>query len=159
VDGIHGKIYLASEYNQFKLVKGNRKIDTNLKLEQSIKKIGILRPIIVNSNMEILDGQHRYSIAKKYALPLPYYVSSSKNIDDIIDLNNSSKKWSIEDYINKYKQDGLSDYEQLDYLRTEYRNVVFGDMIYAAQGYCGTERERHSYTRSDFFRCELRNNV
>lgn len=132
---VYGEIYLASEYDQFKLIKGNRKISCNAKLEKSIKEKGILRPIAVTSNMEIIDGQHRYMIAQKYNIPLPYYMSSSKNIDDIIDLNNASHKWTIEDYVHKYKEDGLVDYIRLEQLIKQYNYVSLGDLCSAAEGY------------------------
>ena len=135
MDKIFGEIYLASEYDQFKLVKGNREVSVNLKLEYSIKKEGILRPIAVNSNMEILDGQHRYSIAKKYNIPLPYYVSTSKTLNDIIDLNNASHRWKIEDYIHKFKEDGLQDYVQLEALVKEHKYIALADLSSVAQGY------------------------
>ncbi|MFS0926342.1 ParB N-terminal domain-containing protein [Enterococcus durans] len=140
MDSIYGEIYLASEYDQFKLIKGNRQISTNIKLEESIKSKGILRPIIVNSNMEILDGQHRYIIAKKYNLSLPYYVSVSKSIEDIIVLNNTTNRWKIEDYIHTYKEDGLIDYILLEKLIKEYKNIALMDICCCAQGHCKKSR-------------------
>lgn len=135
MDTIYGEIYLASEYDQFKLVKGNRQVSPNKKLEESILEKGVLRPIAVTSNMEIIDGQHRYTIAKKYNIPLPYYVSVSKNIDDIIDLNNASHKWTVEDYINKYQKDGVIDYIKLEMILNKYKPIALADVSSAAEGY------------------------
>lgn len=135
MDKPFGDIYLASEYDQFKLIRGNRIVSPNRKLEESIKEKGILRTIAVSSNMEILDGQHRYTIAKKHKIPLPYYVSTSKSIDDIIDLNNSSNRWKIEDFIHKFKEDNLLSYIRLDQLIKEHKNVALADMCSSAQGY------------------------
>ncbi|MGL9746206.1 ParB N-terminal domain-containing protein [Enterococcus sp. DIV0170] len=135
MDKSFGNVYLASEYDQFKLIRGNRPITLNRKLEKSILEKGILRPITVNSNMEILDGQHRYTIAKKYNIPLPYYVSESKSIDDIIDLNNASHRWKIEDYIHKFKEEGLLSYIRLYEIIIDYKNVALADLCSTAQGY------------------------
>ncbi|EGP5243164.1 ParB N-terminal domain-containing protein [Enterococcus faecium] len=135
MDSIFRDIYLASEYNQFKLIKGNRKVTVNIRLEASIKEKGILRPIVVNSNMEILDGQHRYTIAKKHSIPLPYYVSTSKSMEDIIDLNNATNRWKLEDYIHKYKEDGLVHYIWIDQLIQNHKYISLTDMCTAAEGY------------------------
>lgn len=135
MDNILGEIYLASEYDQFKLISGNRDIRYNKKLEESILKDGILRPIAVNSNMEILDGQHRYTIAKNHNLPLPYFVTVSRVIDDIIDLNNAAHKWKVIDYVHKYKEEGLHDYLLLEDMILNNKNIAIADLVSAAQGY------------------------
>ncbi len=135
MDAVYGEIYSTKDYSQFKLIRGNRKISTNLNLEKLIQKSGVLRPIVVNKEMEILDGQHRYAIAKKYKLELPYYISPSKSVEDIIILNTSSKRWQAEDYIQKYKEDGLRDYILLDRILKEYIKIPLTDICYCAQGY------------------------
>ncbi|WP_165005073.1 MULTISPECIES: ParB N-terminal domain-containing protein [unclassified Enterococcus] len=135
MDSIFRDIYLASEYDQFKLIKGNRKVTANMRLEASIKEKGVLRPIVVNSNMEILDRQHRYTIAKKHSIPLPYYVSTSKSMEDIIDLNNATNRWKLEDYIHKYKEDGLVHYIWIDQLIQNHKYISLTDMCTAAEGY------------------------
>ncbi|WP_430602602.1 hypothetical protein IGJ02_003035 [Enterococcus sp. DIV0724b] len=134
MDKIISDVYLTNEYEQFKKIPGNRKVRANMKLEKSILKKGILTPIAVNSIMEIIDGQHRFNIAKKYQLPLPYYVTISKNMDDIIELNNTSHNWSIQDYINKYVSDGIESYIKLNDLLSRYKKIPIGDIISAAQG-------------------------
>ena len=90
--------------------KSNREVTLNKKLENSILQKGIIRPIIVNSTMQIIDGQHRYSIARKYGLPV-YYVSVNKEMNDIIKINNTACKWRVIDYINKYVILGNEEYK------------------------------------------------
>lgn len=99
-DKILSDIFLTEDYSQFKFLVGNRKVGINRKLEKSILDKGILKPIAVNSNMEIIDGQHRFVIAKLHNLSIPYYVTITKNLDEIIELNNTSVNWTIRDYIN-----------------------------------------------------------
>lgn len=133
-DKILSDIFLTEEYSQFKFLKGNRKIGINRNLEKSILDKGILKPIAVNSNMEIIDGQHRFSIAKNHNLPIPYYVTITKNLDEIIELNNTSVNWTIKDYINKYVHDGNEIYIELDYFLNKYPFVSTSDLIYALAG-------------------------
>ncbi|MEI5993742.1 ParB N-terminal domain-containing protein [Candidatus Enterococcus mansonii] len=134
MDKIVSDIYITSEYDQFKLIKGNRKIRVNRKLENSILEKGILTPLAVNSLLEILDGQHRFNIAKKYGIPVPYYVTISKNMDDIIELNNTAHNWNVQDFINKYVEDGRLSYIQLNELIHRFKKVSVGDLISAARG-------------------------
>lgn len=109
-----GKIYETEEYNKFKLLKGNRKIKKNLSLEQSIIKNGILIPIAVNEKFEILDGQSRYEIAKKYGKKIFYCISEGLGMDEVIELNSTKKAWKFDDYINKFVVDKNQEYEKLN---------------------------------------------
>lgn len=134
MDKIISDVYLTNEYSQFKKILGNRKVRKNVRLEKSILKKGILAPIVVNSIMEIIDGQHRFSIAKKHKLPLPYYVTVSKNMEDIIELNNTSHNWVIQNYIDKYANDGIESYIKLKEILSQYSKISTSDLISAAQG-------------------------
>jgi len=60
-----GKIFITNDYGKFKKLKGNRTLKKNKSLENSIARSGILVPIEVNEQFEILDGQNRFEIAKK----------------------------------------------------------------------------------------------
>ena len=58
----------TKNYDQFKVGDWNRTIKKNnlKKLEKSVKQNGWLKhPIMVNENMEIMDGQHRFAYAKE----------------------------------------------------------------------------------------------
>ncbi|MEI5993743.1 ParB N-terminal domain-containing protein [Candidatus Enterococcus mansonii] len=129
-----GKIYETEEYDKFKYLKGNRKVKRNPSLEKSILKKGMLIPIVVNENFEILDGQSRYEIAKKHGKKLFYRISEGVGISEVIDLNNTKKAWNIDDYINKYVVDGNSEYEKLQNLSKQYKNIPRSALIAAAQG-------------------------
>ena len=61
------KITVTNEYNQFRFVKGNRPLnDLHLsRLRRSMKENFLPIPIIVNERMEIVDGQHRFTICKE----------------------------------------------------------------------------------------------
>lgn len=133
-DKILSDIFLTEDYSQFKFLVGNRKVGINRKLEKSILDKGILKPIAVNSNMEIIDGQHRFVIAKLHNLSIPYYVTITKNLDEIIELNNTSVNWTIRDYINKYVHDENNTYIELDKFILRYPFISVSDLIYALNG-------------------------
>lgn len=127
-------IYVTNNYNLFSLLETNRLISKNKRLENSILEKGILRPIAVNSMMQIIDGQHRFSIAKKWGLEIPYYVTMNKAMNDIIHINNTANKWVLHDYINKYAKDNNPEYLKLQEIMNRNPNISHGDLISTAMG-------------------------
>jgi hypothetical protein len=129
-------IYETKNYEKFSFMKGNRLIRTNTKLEASIKKNGIITPIIVNEHFEILGGQHRFNIAKKYNLPISYQIIPLTDINDVIQINSTSKQWTLHDYIHKYALENNKEYIRLSHLLSEYNNIISVSTIAAAaQGF------------------------
>ncbi len=57
------KIHETTKYSLFKLLKGNRPIKkvnlANIIASMKMNNFLHLNPILVTSNMEVLDGQHR----------------------------------------------------------------------------------------------------
>jgi len=117
---IINQVYKTNDYNLFKNIKENRQISENLNLKSEIEKHGILVPVIVNEKYEIVDGQHRVYYAKALGLPVPFIVQKGYGKEEIISINNSSKKWMLIDFINRYAQEGLSDYKKMMELIKKY---------------------------------------
>ena len=96
-------IYETKNYNLFKLLNSNREPNQRIlnKLEKSIKKIGIQIPIIVNTENQIVDGQHRFWTLQKLGYVVPYIISKAWQKDEhTIDINNTSSNWTSLDYAN-----------------------------------------------------------
>lgn len=97
------KIFETNEYN-FTFIKGNCEIKSNKvrHITESIKKYGLINPININKNHQIIDGQHRYLACKSINHPIKYFIS---NIEDqnlklislINDINSTQKSWSNKD--------------------------------------------------------------
>ena len=98
-------IKVTKNYEQFSYVKGNRSIDSlHLdKLSKAMAKEYVPVPIIVNSNFEILDGQHRFEACKRNMLPLYFMVTDDWSLKSIRSMNTILKKWSVKDYVQSYK--------------------------------------------------------
>ena len=58
-------------------------------------------PVIVNSNMELIDGQHRVKACERLGIPVKYTVDENISAEDMITLN-VAKSWQIGDYLNYY---------------------------------------------------------
>ena len=66
-----GYIFEEPDYSQFKYLGGNRDITHSKKLLESITQNGYFNvPILVNENMEIIDGQGRFEALKMLGLPI-----------------------------------------------------------------------------------------
>lgn len=96
---------VSRDYDKFNLLEYNRNLDRIQinKLKESISKHGYLQsnPIIVDEDMNIVDGQHRFMACKEMGKPIFYEViDDSTNL--IIDLNTTQKKWGMKDYVNYY---------------------------------------------------------
>ena len=63
-------------------------------------------PIIVNKQMEIIDGQHTFEACKFNGLPIYYMFTVLANIDDISNINSVKKKWTMEDFLHQYVEKG-----------------------------------------------------
>lgn len=105
---------------KFRLLPANREIDkTHSKnLKRLILKHGMLStPLVVSTKVYnkknvtqpqlfILDGQNRMTACMENNIPFNFYVKEIDNITDIVtlmgEINNSSQKWLLDDYINAY---------------------------------------------------------
>lgn len=105
----------TTDYSKFKFSKANRKSlsETHIeKLVRSIRLNGYMHafPIIVNPDMLVIDGQHRFNACRRLKMPIFYVVQNNK-IENILPLiNNTQLKWNIVDWINYYSQNGNENY-------------------------------------------------
>lgn len=114
-------IKTTTDYSMFKWLEGNRNINevNKYNLIDNINKNGYIgSPIIVNENMEIIDGQHRYEACKYLGVPIPYIVVEGLTIKDVITMNNSGRKWKNIDYItsNMNEKNNPNNYETYQFI-------------------------------------------
>lgn len=84
------------------------------KLAESVKKIGIIRPIVIaqlsfitgKSEQYIIDGQHLFNALIRNNMDIPYVSVEIDNkyqlVETIALLNASSKNWSMVDYVTSW---------------------------------------------------------
>jgi hypothetical protein len=100
------QIEKTKNYTIFKYLTGNRPLNKShlKKLKSSIEKDNHLNlhPIVVNQNLEIIDGQHRLECAKQLDIDI-FYIKSDKVPDDhLIDCNVNQKSFECENYIDYF---------------------------------------------------------
>ena len=100
------------------------------KLSQSIKKMGIIRPVVVTTidfidgvpTTYIVDGQHLYHSLLRLNEDIPYVEIQVSSMEELVEkialLNASSRSWCLKDYIQSW-QSLKPDYVEL----TRFFNV------------------------------------
>jgi hypothetical protein len=114
----------TTDYTQFKVLSGNRAIDKGhvINLAKSLAQRPDLlaaRPILVNKDMEVIDGQHRLAAAQQLKIPV-YYDVADLHLEDTIVINHNQRNWSLGDYAKSYADLGKKDYQTFMELREEY---------------------------------------
>ena len=85
-------------------------------------------PILVDENMQVLDGQHRIEAAKALGCEVYYQVQKESHAENIILLNAASKIWSTEDYLNFHIKSGNENYRKLQEFCNK-NNVLVGHFL------------------------------
>lgn len=118
IDTVKMNVFESTDYNKFKLIKGNRTLHKTkyLQLLKSMEQEVLSIPIIVNEKMEIIDGQHRYHACRELGLPVLYCVCEGYSIEQVKRANLVSSNWTKEDYLNLHVTDGLPAYEEFEEL-------------------------------------------
>ena len=120
-----GKVILQTkEYAKFKKLKGNRNVDAVRvqKIINSINNVGyVTSPIIVNENLEVIDGQGRLEALRILGLPVEYVVHEKIGIDECISMNIHQINWNDRDYIDSYADRNFKSYILLKKLLEKYK--------------------------------------
>jgi hypothetical protein len=124
-------VFQSDDYNKFNMVKGNRQLDMN-KIKKILADIergtNLLKfvPILVverNKKFDIVDGQHRFVVAKKLKQPIHYILAERLSLYDIARMNSNTEKWKAKDFINCYMELGNDNYIRLDALLKKFSGL------------------------------------
>ena len=118
----------TSDYTAFRTLMDNRQTAKNHinKLKLAIEKnprILEVQPILVNENMEIIDGQHRFAAASELGLPIHYTVVKGLTIDDARRMNVLQRRWTLEDYAVSYAKAGNVNYKAYNAYRRDNPSI------------------------------------
>ena len=110
------KVYRTNDLSTFKTLPGNRvpNLQHINRLIYSIKKYGMkCNPILVNENLEVIDGQHRLEAAKSAGTFVYYIIVNGYNLTEVHTLNLNQKNWAKTDYMEGYANMGIEPYVKL----------------------------------------------
>lgn len=116
-------VHTTTDYFLFKPLGGNRSLNKiHLKrLKDSIAKNYLFTFILVNENYQIIDGQHRFECIKELGLPLNYVVCKGYGLNEVQILNQNSKNWNYDDYLEGYIDLGYKDYILYKEFKEKYK--------------------------------------
>ena len=107
----------TTDYDMFKILKFNRSINLSnlkkIKASLMLKNLLQVHPIIVNADMELIDGQHRLQAARELGIPVWYKIHPGATENEII-LLQEAKGWEPKDYCNFYATRGNENYQKLE---------------------------------------------
>ena len=118
-------VYITKDYSIFKRLVGNRDIPESRisKIVESIQTIGwVHNPIIVNENMEVIDGQGRLTALQRLKMPVEYIVAEGAGNKECIYMNMNMVNWALPDFIKSYAEQGNENYQRLLSLIENYAN-------------------------------------
>lgn len=131
------QIYTTRDYDAFKTLVDNREVKgrTTRKIINSIEEVGyITNPIIVNENMEIIDGQNRLEALKQLNMPVDYIIVEGANVKHCRALNINQSNWTTLDWIKSYASGGNKSYQNLLRLIEEFPDMKVQVIAYSTNG-------------------------
>lgn len=155
------KIYFTRDYGVFKSVSGNRDLNPG-KIKRIIHDIenglDMLRycPIIVDKDMNVIDGQHRLYVASKIKSNVWYVISDTLDLIDIARLNSNTEKWKAKDFLNCYVVKGIQDYMILENFVKKYEISIGIGFKLLMSGEITSTRQTHVKTKPAFERGEFK---
>lgn len=106
-------VYNTDDYDKFSFFEENRDVNRPHveEIKESMKKKCLDKPIDVNENFGIVDGQHTFTARRELKLPILYIIHKGWGVDDIPILNTNQKNWLAGDFLHLYLSQGLKHYE------------------------------------------------
>jgi hypothetical protein len=150
------KIWVATDYSKFNLNEFNREPGHYKKVLESIKANDYTQyqPILVDKHMNIVDGQNRFLACKELGLPIYFIVSKNIHIFAAADINQASKNWSMQDYVQHYSKRGKESYTKMLDLCARYGQRIsviaqFGKIVDNAKSHTENVKKGNFTFRED----------
>lgn len=118
------QIQTSKDYQKFRFLSHNRNIaEPTVKMLMSDPSFPInfcYKPIIVDENYGIIDGQHRYEAAKRLGISIYYVVQPDATVETMIKYNTQNKGWYDRDFLQSHAKNFKADYVYIDKLIQTY---------------------------------------
>lgn len=145
-------VYETSNYEEFKALGGNRQLNKGhlSRLRKSIAQHYLFSPILVNENMEIIDGQHRFTICQELELPVRFIEVDGYGLEEVQILNANSHDWSIKEYLDSYVRHGMPEYIKLNDFYNEFKHYGLSVCRALLDGHFGNSHDTEKFKRGDY---------
>lgn len=151
------RIFTTKDYSKFTLSKYNREPRDIKNLVQKIKENDYteFQPILVDKELNIVDGQHRYLACMELGLPIHFIVSQDIHIFAAAHMNQASKNWSSMDYARHYAQRKNPEYIRLLDLCHKYNQKISIMMSFGVQSSKSTSHSQNVKAGTFKFRDDI----
>jgi ParB-like nuclease domain len=130
-------VFETKNYGMFTLYSQNRPIRPYHveKLIGSIRKKNLLKekPILVDKEHRILDGQHRLKAAEELDVPI-YFHYGVATIKDVPLINQNQEKWTPEDYVHLFVCERNKHYISLAVFREAHPGFSVSSAMFLLDG-------------------------
>ena len=125
------KVLLEKNLTKFTLLDDNRDIDKKhvAMLAISIRRYGQLMPIVVNENLQVIEGQHRLKACMELGIPVAYIISQKTSSKDVAIMNNSQKGWKNRDYLKHFSHSNHSNSSTYKKITTFLRVIHYRSQL------------------------------
>lgn len=138
------EIKSTTDYNMFHFLECNceirPKVVEYLKYSIGVNNLLKYRPILVNKDMGIIDGQHRLKAAEALGVPIFYQVDEKAEDENILLLNAHQKRPLSADYLKYHATKGNEAYRNLDLFCKKHKFSVTHMLTLMGMGGAGTRR-------------------
>lgn len=140
-------IQKSQDYDQFSFLDSNREINRGHveNIKQAFEDYGNftrVQPILVNENLEIIDGQHRFTACVERGEPVYYTVAPGLRIAEARKMNILQKGWGLEDYATSFAKENNDSYQRYLQLVDEFGFGHSTTILYAiGREYSGVYKE------------------
>lgn len=137
------EILKTNDYSLFKDIRSNREVDNrhvkSLVQAISVKNLLHLNPIVCNSDMEVIDGQHRLEAARILGVEIYYTTDGDVTKEDIARINSNMKNWSMIDYVNFWTVEKKPGFDKLSSFLSANPGIPVGTALKFLSGFAGGE--------------------
>ena len=133
------KILSTKDYSLFSFIENNRIVKRSHVNEfiEEIKKddMTMCFPIVVDSDLRIIDGQHRFHACMELGLPIYYVIKNDSDAEQsMINCNKINKKWEMMDWLRYRANKNGGCYKQLlDFVQQTCTTISNAMVIFPAK--------------------------
>lgn len=124
----------TTDYQQFQILDANRDINRGHVelLKRSIEEhphLAQAQPVLVNEDMAIIDGQHRFTAAQEMGLPVYFNLVPGLNVSDALTMNITQRGWTLQDYVKHYASLGNREYQLTQTFFETYNDIPVSHVV------------------------------
>lgn len=143
---------VTANYGIFNKLISNREPDHFMTIVNSIKKrdLTAYNPILVNENMDIIDGGNRFAACKFLNKAIHFQIGRGLTQFDVPFLNSSQRDWSLKNYLHCYNTQGYEEYVRLQERIVKFQHLPLDTIVEITgnQQYDAVDKVRLSVTKT-----------